>query len=1382
VASVQFQVDGSNVGTSLMAVPYNYSWNTSTFANGSHSLKAVAKDTAGNTTTSAAVSFTVSNSGGTVPPPPPPTPSASDTVTIYETSGSAQTNRPVSISRAFRQGEIADFVLASIGSTSLVTQTDVKNRWPDGSVKFAVVSFVVPSLPASGSVTVSFSSQTAGNNTGFLQKADLLGAPYNFDAQVKITGGPTISARAILNACSSIVDPGTDPDGPQSQACRYWLKGPVVTAVIFEDRSTTRAYDFDPGDGSKALHPQFECWFYRQGNDVHCGYTVENAWTSSSATSDMRDETYGFTLTGGNTTPTTLFTQASFKQIGRSRWHKQYCVNGPSSGPGYMCGKSIRVDHNFNYVISTHATPYYDSSITIAPSLVSSLASAWTNADKSISGTDNSGGSGTLGNYGKALGSAGQANWIGPDTTWDVAYIYTYDDRLLSALLGNEDLVGWFPWHMREADINAGSGLHFDASGTGTVATNGRIVSVNARQAADFGDFTFNIANCGPQYSADAISTGTVSNDNINGENIDTSHAPASGYAGYLFTGQYFYLEELQYHAGWAIGYGAGCSGSGAARQNSWGLVPLSDNIGGPRGPAWWYRTVGEAAFLSPDGSPEKSYFEQKLLSSIAADEGAHNLKESNPNYSTYYNWAKTRRLPEGNGNGTCGSSIGASPLGLYWCGNGGQVDSSLNSKVQTGTKFWMENFLAVSLGMVRDFGYNTDNILTFMAQRSNHLALDTTTSPYLASTYVVPGVVSPSNNWVQNWSSFSSYLTSPPSSWPLAYESSSWDNGYMPIARAAAAYFYPYTDSTGYSGATAWNWYLNNMPVVYNGNNLFATTSPKFGILPITNQNSSGGSSRGSSSLNASITAPANGATLTGAVTVTATASGSSPISSVQFQLDGGNLGAPATSTPYSTSWNTTTVANGSHILTAIVTDSLSQVAASGTVGVTVNNAVPALVISGITVNPSSTGAVVLWTTSTPASSKVFYGTTPAYGQSTVDSTLVTSHTVTLTGLTASTSYDFQVQSQDASANVATSANSTFTTKAPSSGGGIPATLGWYDIPNSTLKATCPSVSAYPAIQATTGCDSVIETWSGAALDTKRNRLWIWGGGHNNYFGNEVYALDLNSQTMLRLNNPSPVDNVSSCPEAYLDGAPSSRHTYDSLAYIPTTDVMFAFGGSKSQCGYFSQGTWTLNLSTLQWTQINATGTIPKGGPGQIAKYDPNTDLVFFHDYTNGLYTFNHNTNAWAQVLSDVYGIDYHATGVIDPKRKLFMVVGGDASPYVRVYTIGGSYAKSSPNLDASCSAAVTNQSSPGVTYDPVLDKIVIWPNFGNSVYLMDDTNWTCATATYAGGPPNSHHVGSSDGTWGTFGRFQYVPSLGVYVIVNDWDSDGFTLRLTAP
>src|SRR5206468_12630419 len=66
------------------------------------------------------------------------------------------------------------------------------------------------------------------------------------------------------------------------------------------------------------------------------------------------------------------------------------------------------------------------------------------------------------------------------------------------------------------------------------------------------------------------------------------------------------------------------------------------------------------------------------------------------------------------------------------------------------------------------------------------------------------------------------------------------------------------------------------------------------------------------------SISAPASGATVSGSVTVSASASDNIGVAGVQFLVDGANLGAEDTSSPYSVSWNTTTVGNGSHTLTA--------------------------------------------------------------------------------------------------------------------------------------------------------------------------------------------------------------------------------------------------------------------------------------------------------------------------------------------------------------------------------------------------------------------------------------------------------------------------------
>lgn len=69
VTGVRFLIDGVPVGTELTAAPYQYALNTTTLANGDHTVVAVARDAAGNTKTSAATTFTVNN------PSTPPAPS-----------------------------------------------------------------------------------------------------------------------------------------------------------------------------------------------------------------------------------------------------------------------------------------------------------------------------------------------------------------------------------------------------------------------------------------------------------------------------------------------------------------------------------------------------------------------------------------------------------------------------------------------------------------------------------------------------------------------------------------------------------------------------------------------------------------------------------------------------------------------------------------------------------------------------------------------------------------------------------------------------------------------------------------------------------------------------------------------------------------------------------------------------------------------------------------------------------------------------------------------------------------------------------------------------------------------------------------------------------
>jgi hypothetical protein len=169
---------------------------------------------------------------------------ASNSVTVTDTGGSSQANRPFTISRYFTAGEIAAYAQPRVnGVPAAAWQDDVKTRWPDGSLRHALISFNA-SLAANGSITVDFvnnanacslGSQSVCTAAALTQSQILNFNSGSWGARIQANAAPqgstatqAVSARNMLNA------------GKWS----YWLAGPVVTQVIVEDASTARAYDF----------------------------------------------------------------------------------------------------------------------------------------------------------------------------------------------------------------------------------------------------------------------------------------------------------------------------------------------------------------------------------------------------------------------------------------------------------------------------------------------------------------------------------------------------------------------------------------------------------------------------------------------------------------------------------------------------------------------------------------------------------------------------------------------------------------------------------------------------------------------------------------------------------------------------------------------------------------------------------------------------------------------------------------------------------------------------------------------------------------------------------------------------------------------------------
>jgi len=531
------------------------------------------------------------------------------------------------------------------------------------------------------------------------------------------------------------------------------------------------------------------------------------------------------------------------------------------------------------------------------------------------------------------------------------------------------------------------------------------------------------------------------------------------------------------------------------------------------------------------------------------------------------------------------------------------------------------------------------------------------------------------------------------------------------------------------------------------------------------------------------SITAPANGATVSGTLSVTANASDNVGVASVQFQLDGANLGGLDTNSPYSASWNTTTASNAAHQLTAIAKDAAGNSTTSAIVTVTVSNVAdttPPSVPTGLSATAISSSQINLsWTASTDnvgvTGYNIFRG----------GSKIATSASSSFqdAGLSASTSYTYNVSAFDAAGNTsAQSAAASATTQASGGGGGIPTSLGWYQIPNTQLSSVVPSQATYPEIWGATGGAAIVTAWGSAIPDVKRNRYVVDGGGHSDYFGNGVYAVDLNASPIawVVVNPTSHGSNVSgagSCPESYLDGSMSSRHGFNGLQYIASQDKYFFFGAGKPGCGSLTDAYWEFDPATLSW--IGPTAKSPGPAPGSSggvpeSGYDSVSGNIYWIDGNAGggqFWVLNTASNTWTQ-LTNSLGTGCSTTnpnGDIDPVRRLYVCFG--SGTFAKI-PLGGPY--TATKLSGSGCNNVQGSSGAAIVYDPVNRDFVLW-NGGNTVYQYNPDTDSCTSQTYTGGPP-------SQAVNGTLGKMRYFPAVGVFVMIIDWNTNVYTLRLTAP
>ena len=132
---------------------------------------------------------------------------------------------------------------------------------------------------------------------------------------------------------------------------------------------------------------------------------------------------------------------------------------------------------------------------------------------------------------------------------------------------------------------------------------------------------------------------------------------------------------------------------------------------------------------------------------------------------------------------------------------------------------------------------------------------------------------------------------------------------------------------------------------------------------------------------------------------------------------------------------------------------------------------------ISGVAAAAADGTATITWSTDEPSTSQVEFGLDTSYGTLTpVDPVLVTSHTVTLSGLSLNTLYHYRVRSRDASLNERISGDGTFMTTAAAATAVV--AFGFEEASGTTTRWTAPGRRSWNVVERCRQDSGAIREW----------------------------------------------------------------------------------------------------------------------------------------------------------------------------------------------------------------------------------------------------------------------------------------------------------------
>jgi hypothetical protein len=402
----------------------------------------------------------------------------------------AQVNQPITFGQVFAPGHVlpANTLVGRLDDgTTLPLQTDIKALHPDGSVRHAIISAVLPSLAAGQVRTVGLEkTSTAPTSTTALTPGDMM--RNGFSASVHAT----INGVQYAAYADDLIKAGKRTT---------WLAGSVANEWLVSAPLTT-----DSGLAHPHLSARFAIRWYSEVKKARVDVTVENNWAYEPAPQNF---TYDAKVL---VAAKPVYTKPALTHLHHARWRKVFWWGGE--------GPQVHVKHNTAYLIGTRAFPNFDQTVSIPEASLAALKTRWTGAKTEPMG---------VGLADPYMPSTGGRDDIGLLPGWATLYLLSMDKRAMEVTMGTADLAGSWTAHYRDRTTDRPVSLidypYMTIAGRGTDTMN----PVTKKYEA--------FPQCATADACKAPHT------------HDIPHQPAFSYLPYLVTGDYYHLEELQFWA-----------------------------------------------------------------------------------------------------------------------------------------------------------------------------------------------------------------------------------------------------------------------------------------------------------------------------------------------------------------------------------------------------------------------------------------------------------------------------------------------------------------------------------------------------------------------------------------------------------------------------------------------------------------------------------------------------------------------------------------------------------------------------------------------------------------------------------------------------------------